>query len=62
MTYEAQIALRSNDPDQLADDVRAISEFIEQRRRRPRAPRADETSAGARNDRPRHGHLELVGG
>lgn len=33
MTFEAQIVLRRDNPQQLADDVRAVSEFLEQRQR-----------------------------
>jgi hypothetical protein len=31
MTFEAQIVLRRDNPKQLADDVRAVAEFIERR-------------------------------
>jgi hypothetical protein len=52
MTYEAQIVLRRDNPRQLADDVEAISEFIEERRR-------------ASASRPREAgppHLKVVSG
>lgn len=52
MTYEAQIVLRRDNPRQLADDVEAISEFIEERRRAsPSAPRE-----------ARRPHLKVVSG
>jgi hypothetical protein len=45
MVFEAQILLRRDSPQQLADDVQAISEFIEQRRQSP-MPAARERESG----------------
>jgi hypothetical protein len=45
MTFEAQIVLRRDNPQQLADDVRAISEFIENRQRGARRATGDTPSS-----------------
>jgi len=55
MTFETQIVLRHDDPDQLAEDVRAVAEFIEKRKHdQPMESRERQKS------RPRT-HLGLVG-
>ena len=53
MTFEAQIVLRGSNPQQLADDVQAVSEFLERRRRSKVATACEQTLAAKR-------HLELV--
>jgi len=52
MTYEAQIVLRRNSAQQLAADVEAISEFIENLKRR--GTPTPSRRFGTASDRPRH--------
>ena len=57
MTFEAQVVLRREDPDELADDFRAVVDFLAKRQanKTQRVQRAG-TSAAPRST----GHLELV--
>ena len=48
MTFEAQIVVRRDNPEQLAADVRAISEFIERRNANQRARPFDAVMAAER--------------
>lgn len=56
MIYEAEIRLRRSDPQQLADDFKAVSDFLADRRARQSAQ-----STPATPER-RLRHLELVQG
>lgn len=49
MVHEVQIVIRHTDPAKLSDDVRAVAEFIEQRKQ----------GTGASSDRPLTGRPRL---
>jgi hypothetical protein len=61
MMFETQVVLRSTDPEQLAEDVRAISEFIQERRSGATRPTASRDPRPHQNQRE-HAHLSVVSG
>lgn len=50
MVYEAEIHIRRSDPQTLADDFRAVTELLEERRSERRQPRGVSSLRGYRTD------------